>query len=175
MTFKQLQDAFELHVGIEGEIDGAQLAIWFNEAQLDLAMDCGKVTSISYRADTEHAYSLPEDCLKIVEVDGAQYHLTPDQKVVFDSADNANVTLYYRKMPQLFVDNNPDQISELHPALHDLIPLFAASRYWDRESEGDYEETAHGSKWMNYYLQGKEVRKRSLDGIIPKLDCWQVI
>jgi len=43
----------------------------------------------------------------------------------------------------------------LHPLLHDLLPLFAASRYWDRESEGDREETGHGTKWMEHYMRRK--------------------
>ncbi|MEG1997129.1 MAG: hypothetical protein RR051_01660 [Clostridiales bacterium] len=120
MTFGELQKAFELHINAEGEIDGAQLKVWFKEAQLDLAQA-------------------------------------------------------YRQEYQAFTGTDPEQVCGLHPALHDLIPLFAAARYWDRESEGDYEESSLGTKWMNYYRLGKEERKKQVEGIFPKLDHWQVI
>lgn len=172
-TFNELKKSFELHVGSEGEMDNAQIAIWFNEAQLDLALDCGKIRKQIYQAIAGKAYDLPTDFLRLIAVEGAEYSMTPDGKISFSSDGEA--TIYYRAMPIPFSGNDANQTSELHVALHDLIPIFATSRYWDRESEGDYEETGHGTKWMNYYLQSKEQRKKKLDGIFPIADHWTVI
>ena len=38
MKFSQLKAAFELHCGTADLVDAAELAIWFNEAQNDLAL-----------------------------------------------------------------------------------------------------------------------------------------
>ena len=37
MKYSELVSAFEAYTGVVGEIDDADLAIWFNEAQLDLS------------------------------------------------------------------------------------------------------------------------------------------
>ena len=39
MKFSELVEAFEAYTGVVGEIDDAEMAVWFNEAQLDLALD----------------------------------------------------------------------------------------------------------------------------------------
>lgn len=121
-TFFDLKTAFEAHTGMSGEIDDAELAIWFNEAQLDLAVDCG-----------------------------------------------------IKELPALFDAGNSSAVSELPPVLHDLLPIFAASRYWDRESEGDTEESMHGTKWMSYYQQQKALRKAMLNLGGEKPQQWAVI
>lgn len=172
-TFTDLQKAFELHINAEGEIDSGQLVIWFNEAQLDLALDCGKIVRKVMIVEPGALYDLPEGCLELVTVEGSDYERTLDGKIVF--ATGGEILLYYRQNPQPFTGTDSDQVSQLHPALHDLIPIFAAARYWDRESEGDYEESGLGTKWMNYYLQGKEQRRQRLEGIYPKVERWQVI
>lgn len=121
-TFAELQAAFETHTGISGEIDSAELAIWLNEAQYDLAT----------------------------------YFELPD-------------------MPAPFTGASGNQISDLPPILHDLMPLWATSRYWDRESEGDAEESGHGTKWMGYYLRSREQCKNLLHLKGPKPEQWVVI
>lgn len=39
MTFSELCESFIAYTGAVGQVDDAQLALWFNEAQLDLAYD----------------------------------------------------------------------------------------------------------------------------------------
>ena len=46
MKFSELRQAFETYTGIIGEVDDADLAIWFNEAQLDLTPDFGPVKTV---------------------------------------------------------------------------------------------------------------------------------
>ena len=41
MTFAQMREMFEAYTGTGDEVDSAQLALWFNEAQLDLAYEPG--------------------------------------------------------------------------------------------------------------------------------------
>ena len=55
------------------------------------------------------------------------------------------------------------------------MALFASSRYWDKESEGDSEESNHANKYMGYYLNGKKtaLNKMSFGGDKPKY--WTVI
>ena len=39
MMFSELRESFIAYTGAVGQVDDAQLALWFNEAQLDLAYD----------------------------------------------------------------------------------------------------------------------------------------
>ncbi|MDO4582300.1 MAG: hypothetical protein Q4B96_06950 [Bacillota bacterium] len=172
MTFAELIKAFEAHCGVSNELDAAQLALWFNEAQNDLAADLGEIKKQTLTVTAGEEYALPDDCLRLVEVAGAPYDCTPDQKLVFGA--NGAATLYYCALPAGFSGSAGTQESELHPTLHYLLPIFAAARYWDAESEGDYEESNLGSKWMSYYLQGKAAARIRLDRSFLTPACWQV-
>ncbi len=120
-TFSELKKSFETHTLSNNEVDNADLAIWLNEAALDLALDC----------------RLPQ-------------------------------------LPSPFNGDEGDQVCDLPILLHDLLPLFAAARYWDRESEGDNEESMHGNKWMAYYLQGKNLRRAMLSFNESEPQNWQI-
>lgn len=174
MTFAELKAAFEGITGVTDDVSD-DLAIWFNEAQMDLVNDFGKVVkdiSGTY-ADVASGseYALPDRFFNIVKC-SCDYSLTPDGKIIF--ADGGEVTLYYRQIPTMFVASTPDTLCELDERVHQLIPMFAAARYWDMESEGDYEESGHGTKWMNYYLQGKARSKRAFETWNNNIDRWVV-
>jgi hypothetical protein len=78
--------------------------------------------------------------------------------------------------PVLFTGSQEDAVSSLPAVLHDLLPVFAASRYWDRESEGDNEESRQGAKYMEYYQQGKLLRRsRDLHLNGDKPLRWEVV
>lgn len=174
MTFEELVRSFETHTGLSGEVDNAQLAIWMNEAQLDLSLVMGNVAAHTFTEDelTDGGYRLPADCLKLVD-STADYTQLPDGRLQFTSSGGA--TVYYRKNAAPFTGVDLSQISELPEPCHYLLPMWAASRYWDMESEGDGEESTHGTKWMNYYLQGKANLLRYMDLSSVKLDAWRVI
>ena len=75
-----------------------------------------------------------------------------------------------------FDGTNAAQVSELPASVHHLLPLFAASRYWLTEAEGDGEEMTQSNTYMQYYLAGKAQmlsRVRNLGG--SRVDAWQVI
>ena len=167
-TFQELKNRFDALTGLNDEIDNAVLAIWFNEAQLDLAFELGEIATEEYAAGAEQA--LPPALLRIVDC-SAEYTLTPDGKLTLPGGG----VLYYRRAPAMFTGTEMDAVSELPEAVHHLIPLWAASRYWDMESEGDGEESSHASKWMAYYQQGKTYCLQLLDQARAALSEWRIV
>jgi len=169
MTFGELKTLFESYTGIIDDVDNAQLALWFNEAQLDLAYDLGPVASADISA-ADNDYSPGGDWLAVVACD-IPYTRLPNGKLRFGSGSGK---IYYRAMPEAFTGIDDGQESGLPRAAHYLPALFAAARYWDTESEGDGEESGQAAKWLGYYYQGKNLAKaRSLTGQNP-IDRWQV-
>ena len=167
MNFGELSDLFINYTGAEGDVDSAQLASWFNEAQLDLAYDFTRAEELTL-ADSE--IILPSNCLRIVDC-SSSYSVLPTGKLMVDSIP---AILYYTPIPEAFTGTNTMQESALPGAIHYLLAMFAASRYWDLESEGDAEESGHANKWMSYYLQGKAAAKSRLNTFGIKLDKWRV-
>ena len=166
-----MKNAFEVYIGSAGEVDNAQLALWFNEAQLDLAYEMGPVRSMELRVNEGAVFSPDDCCLRILASDLDFCH-QPDGTLMFSNGGSGK--LYYRAMPLPFTGIDDDQESELPLALHYLPALFAASRYWDSESEGDGEESAMANKWMSYYFQGKNQAKNRLDSAAMDIDRWQI-
>lgn len=176
MNFGEMKTTFLNYTGItDGEVEETDLAIWFNEAQLDLAYDFGEIENQVYEdVKLNEKYALPQTALQLLDI-GSEYTITEDNKIQF--ANEGENTLYFRAIPPSFTGLEEEQTSTLHSALHYLIPIFAASRYWDKESEGDSEESTHATKWMNYYLQGKAtaLAKLSVANNINKVDRWIII
>lgn len=158
MNFGELKTLFESYTGISDDVDNAQLALWFNEAQMDLAYDLGPVLSLAVSAG-DNDLAPGEDWLCIIACD-IDYIQLPDGKLRFGPGSGR---IYYRAAPQAFSGTDSGEESDLPAALHYLPALFAASRYWDTESEGDGEESNQAAKWLGYYYQGKNLaRNRSL-------------
>ena len=171
MTFEQLKALFQSYTGIgDTEVEDIELALWFNEAQLELAYDFGEVGSLAV-SNT----ALPADYLNTIKVSNSNgmvgYEITPDGNII----SNTDATLYYRKYPTDFTGLDLSAKSALPEAVHYLMAIFAASRYWDKESEGDGEESNHANKWMGYFINGKQnaLKKLSLGGAKPKY--WTVV
>ncbi len=169
MTFGELKTLFESYTGIADDVDNAQLALWFNEALLDLAYDLGPVESAEISA-ADNDYCPGEHWLSLVACD-IPYTRLPDGKLRFGSGSGK---IYYRAAPQAFNGIDHDQEGALPKAAHYLPALFAAARYWDTESEGDGEESNQAAKWLSYYYQGKNLaRARSLAGQ-SQIGAWRV-
>lgn len=171
MDFSQLKAAFETHTGITDETDAAELALWFNEAQLDLAWELSPVKKLAVTVEAGSSFTPPEQWLCVIGAD-KEYRITPDGKILFEQEGPAEI--YYREMPTSFSGTDEEEESTLHQSLHYLLPLFAAARYWEKESEGDSEESSQASKWLSYYYQGKSLAKARLFGINDPVDCWQI-
>ena len=173
MDFAGLRNTFENYTGVsESEVEDIDLALWFNEAQLDLAYDLGNIKSKTYTDNVAgEENDLPVDALKIVSCSD-KYEITLTGKIVFEA--EGSPTLYYRAIPTDFTGTNETEICELHEALHYLLAIFAASRYWDKESEGDGEESQHATKWMQYYYQGKNlaISKLAIVTGTTKVNKW---
>lgn len=172
MTFDQMREMFEAYTGTRDEVDSTQLALWFNEAQLDLAYDLGPIQSMELIPDEQGRIELGQDWLTVVGCD-LPYERLADGGLHISGAWEGK-KIYYRAVPQPFTGTNADEESELLPALHYLPALFAASRYWDMESQGDGEESNHASKWMSYYYQGKNLAKARLELSRAQADAWYV-
>ena len=65
MTFSELCQAFTTYTGAVDQVDNAQLALWFNEAQLDLAYDLGPVSTLELEVGAGDCYRPGADWLCI--------------------------------------------------------------------------------------------------------------
>ena len=193
MKFDELKDLFFSYSNVSSsDVTDAELAGWFNEAADDLAYDLGPISSHTYEgALTTDWLTIPADALELFpDEDIPLFTINVEGKIV--PASDGDLTIYYRKMPYVYVTDeggtttltshgftgeDDTEESELHQAIHMLFVLFACSRYWDSESEGDGEEMELATKWMNYYLQGKQraISKLSVVTNGTKPDHWTVI
>lgn len=167
MTFDKLQQLF-ISLTNTDEVEPTTLALWFNEAQLDLALDFGEVKDASLPGLlTLGASSLPGDLLRILDVqDGSgnsvDWEITPQGQIAVSGSGSC--TLYYRAMPSVSFDGmTMDTESALPAPLHYLLAYYAAWKFWDMESEGDTEESNHATKFLNYYRTGKADMLAKLD------------
>lgn len=176
MNFEQLYEKFVTDTNIgSGEVDNTEFAFWLNEAQLDLSWELGVSARHEYPdAETGQEYALPVGALRIIE-SSAPYEITAMGNITF--AGSGSHSIVYRKMPTDFTGTDMAQVSGLHPALHQCLVLFANSRYWDKENEGDREESELATKWMSYYqLQKRQITNKLSATLSPiKVDRWQVI
>lgn len=172
MKFSELKAAFESYIGAVGEAEDASLALWLNEAQLDLAYDFGAIRTEGYSAVAGAGQVLPEDALVLLDATDT-YIINALGQIVFENG--GSVDLYYRAVPADFSGLDQEQESTLPKAVHNLMAIFAVSRYWDKESDGDAEESGHATKWLSYYYQGKNTAKAKLNAVGGNhLDRWIV-
>lgn len=183
MDFTELVEAFETHTGVAGEIDDAELAIWFNEAQLDLALDFGRIKTVELVPDENGLVTPPEDNIRVIDVDGDLRNVGGDFRwnsigqLIVDTT--APVRVSYRALPDaahIFTGADPTQTPDLPLALHHLLAIYAASKYWDRESEGDTEELNLANKWLAQYYAARKafLSKMNVPGS-SNVDRWVVI
>ncbi len=172
MTFEEMKRLFEAYTGTDEEVDSAQLALWFNEAQLDLAYDLGPIQCQGIELD-EDGYIRPGGSWLTVVGCDLPFSRRLDGRLAVEG-DAAGKCIYFRQTPALLTGTDSEQESELPEVLQYLPPLFAASRYWDMESEGDGEESNHASKWLSYYYQGKNLAKARLELAKSPVEGWYV-
>lgn len=171
MTFSELCEAFTTYTGAVDQVDNAQLALWFNEAQLDLAYELGPVSTLTLNAAAGDSCLPGSDWLRVMGCD-LDYVQLPDGRLRFTRGGQGG--LYYRALPAAFSGADGSQVSALPQAVHYLLALFAAARYWAMESEGDAEESAHAAKWLSYYYQGKNTACSRLPAARMDLGGWTV-
>lgn len=176
MKFSELRDAFEAYTGVIGEIDDADLAIWFNEAQLDLALDFGRIKTVELMPDENGLVSPPPDNIRVIDASNA-FRWDSAGSLIFGTDEPVQLT--YRAMPDpvhVFTGADQDQTPDLPYPLHYLLSIFAAAMYWDRESEGDPEEMALANKWLARYQTAKKSFLGKLDRAgNSNIDHWVVI
>lgn len=172
MQFSELKNIFLAHTGLnDGDIEDSIISIWMNEAQRDLAYECGEQAAESYEgAQPIEGWAMPDNCLKIIDGD-RDFYINNLGRIVFTAGGGG--VIYYRKYPTSFTGAHLDE-SDLPEAVQHLLPIFAAARYWDRESEGDTEEMNLSTKWMNYYQMGKATAIRNLSQAGCGLQKWTI-
>ena len=171
MTFEDLRNLFESYTKTDHYIDNAQLALWFNEAALDLAYDLAPVQKVEITPADGGVFTPGEDWLVIVASD-MEYERKSDGSLVFPQGGNGY--LYYRAVPPLFTGTELQAECGLPEAARYLPALFAAARYWDTESDGSAEETAMANRWLSYYYQGKNLAKSRYDLSRVEIERWLV-
>ena len=171
MTFSELCQAFTTYTGAVDQVDNAQLALWFNEAQLDLAYDLGLVSTLELEVGAGDCYRPGADWLCITGCE-LFYQKLPDGRLRFPEGGRGAIS--FRALPSAFSGADGSAESSLPEPVHYLMAMFAASRYWDMESEGDGEESNHAGKWLSYYYQGKNAAKSRLPGASFDVTGWTV-
>lgn len=167
MKFSELRQAFETYTGIIGEVDDADLAIWFNEAQLDLTPDFGPVKTVVLTPENGRA-DKPQGCLKVL----SPCRENVRGQLVLDDATEID----YIGMPSVqFTETDQDQTPDLHNAAHYLLAIHATAMYWARESEGDTEEMNLSNYWLARYRLEKD-RLRNVIGQpgSGSVDRWRI-
>lgn len=180
MTYAELVAAFEAYTGVVGEIDDADMVVWFNEAQLDLSLDFGTVKTATLTPSTSGVLSPPADNIRIIAIQQGGEDVdfgwsSAGQMLVYTDQP---VDVIYRAMPDpahVFTGIDPDQTPDLPYPIHFLLSIFAAAMYWDRESEGDTEEMNLANKWLARYNAAKKNLLNKMDSAGGKVDRWTVI
>lgn len=180
MTFNELVGAFEAYTGVSGEIDNVDMAVWFNEAQLDLSLYFGNIKTSAPITPVSGVISTPVDNIKIIEIqsDGSNlYYRKTGGGQIYVGTDQP-VNIVYRAMPapeHVFTGTDVEQTPDLPYPIHYLLSIYAAAMYWYRESEGDTEEMNLANYWLAKYNAGKASFIKMMDRAGDDLDHWEVI
>ena len=161
MKFSEMVTLFEANT--DTRVDSADLAQWFNEAQLDLAFDFAPVKSYTYAdVSANSPQDPPDDNIMIMDCD-MNYETNAAGQLIFSDVP---ATIMYRYMPpetSLFVSTEADRESYLPKALHHLMVLWACYRYYVRDGEVDSEEMTAALRWQQDYYIAKNMAKNRLD------------
>jgi hypothetical protein len=164
-----------------------QLATWFNEAQNEIALNGLGNTRVQEYRDVRFGqfYDLPERFLGVVECP-YNYDLSVTGKIRFRRGEGCcsacqrfePLQMIYREFPKEFPRGVKEQdtsfVCELSPPLHELLPLFAASRYWQQQSAGDYEESALAVQYMQQFEMRKNAFMRLYEDGQDRATRWIV-
>lgn len=176
MNFGEMINVYNAYVGAEGDIDDAEIAQWFNEAQKDLAYDFGPAKMHTYENIAAGiGVNPPPDNMRVLDAD-QPYSINAAGMLVFEYGGSPTITYRYAPPPEsLFTGSDDEQSSYLPFLIHDLMCLWAAYRYWLREAEGDSEEMNQAMRWYQDYQTAKAMARVKLDNGNSKIDRWTVI
>lgn len=164
MNIGELREAFEALV--DDSVDNAMFIVWLNEALEDLAMEYGPVKYTTYNAVANIEYDLPPDHLRTIEIkdkNGQRYlsfEVSEWGKIRF--LEDGDYTLYYHRVPTRLLVGDDSLKPDIHEVLQTPMYIYAAAKFFERESEGDPEESSHASKFMSQYSSMKYDRAQKL-------------
>lgn len=174
MTGQQLLDRVVLFNNLDIEPD--QACGWIDNCQKDIATELGKVVRTTFNNVTGNAeVTLPTNFLSLVDVlyNGTTYNkkekvfTRPDGFIVFPE-DLTAITVVYRKIPDDY--NNLSLPLEVHPLIQPAIYYYIISMYYDKEGEGDPEESGMAARWMLKFESKKMeliVKLKNIDNDSP--------
>lgn len=153
MTVGELRAAFEAFV--DDTVDNSVFLIWLNDAIQDASLKYSPMTSVVIDASALEYTALPADFLSLIEVLDTQGELCRDFETTewgsIRFATAGTYTVHYHRMANALTANDDNAVPDLPTLMHSPLYIFAASRYWDRESMGDTEESDMSSKLMRQY------------------------
>lgn len=164
MKVSELRDAFEALV--DDRVNNFILIIWLNEAQEDISLYYSPVESVELYAEAMVYKELPEDLLRVIEVKDENENVCRNFEITeyghIRFADTGTYTIYYNRKPKDMPLGEDDAKPDLPELLHKPLYVFAASRFFDRESIGDPEESQFAQKLMEQYRQMVTARANKL-------------
>lgn len=151
---------------VDDTVDSIVSVRWFNEAQEVIATEYGipKETNLAVTAKTWTA--LPDDFMARLEIYDSlgnpyfDYQIDHFGRIKTQTSDT--YILEYLGLPIDLPATNDSAVSALHPILHQLMVIYAASKFFDRESAGDPEESQQAVKYMQQFEMMKQKRIASL-------------
>lgn len=165
MNVGELRTAFEAL--IQDSVDNTTFLTWIIEAQEEIALEYGKINTITIECTTVgEAYSLPSDFLAVAELLDSNdnryynYDITSINTIIFEDTDI--YTLYYHKSPDTITANDDNAEPEIHPLLHSPMIYYAAAQFYDQESGGDEEESNMATKMLNKFYGMVHNRSKKL-------------
>ena len=178
MNIKEIQTQFEGHIG--DTVDLAELVVWLNEAQRDIALRYGVVNRVSMVINDIKEVALPTNFMAAQRITLNGELVYPGQFTIsprgYFCADEAGTyVMDYLQMPLDLLATNGNNVPEINPVFHDLLALFAAARYFDREAQGDSEEMTQAQGWMSYYRNGLRDKAKVYQSSFQQVTGWTVM
>ena len=153
MNVGQLRVAFENLV--DDTVDNSMLWVWLNEGTEEVAMRYGKITSIEISMKAGESYKLPEDYLYpalVKDSSGKEYlDYTINEVGEIEVQHDGDYKIYYHKAPDTLPQNDDSAEPDIPKLLHSPLIYYAASKFYDRESGGDEEESAMATKMLTTF------------------------
>ncbi len=136
---------------------------WLNDFQADVAYEAGPVVSYTINNVVPNTpYSLPSDFILIQKVSDGYNNVITDYDIHRNGVES---TISFKREAKIITVNyvkNPDELTSIdsqltvHPRIQQIAFLFLLFMYYDKESEGDTEESNFADKQYARYMMKRD-------------------